>query len=96
MNVRFSSAAQSEIAQSAHFYLEESILAAWDFLEEIDEATVLIGRQPTLYPFYENDIRVKHLVRFPFSLFFKIRVDEVYILSVSHNSRKPDYWAERD
>jgi plasmid stabilization system protein ParE len=96
VTVRLSSAAESEIAVSARFYLEESIFAAADFLEEIDEAVRLIGEQPTLYPFHESDIRVKHLDRFPFSLFFKIKVDEVFVLSVAHNSRRPDYWLSRD
>jgi toxin ParE1/3/4 len=95
VNVRLSSAAQSEIANSAHFYLEESLNAATDFLEEIDEAIRLIGEQPTLYPMHSESIRVKHLDRFPFSLFFQVDPQEIYVLTVAHNARRPDYWKSR-
>jgi toxin ParE1/3/4 len=96
VNVRLSSAAQSEIAVSARFYLEESIYAAADFLDEVDEATRLIGDQPTLYPLHSDHVHVKQLDRFPFPVFFRIDPDEIYVLSIAHNSREPNYWKSRD
>jgi plasmid stabilization system protein ParE len=95
VKARLSSAAESEIAESVRFYFKESLYAASAFMDEIDEATVLIEQQPTLYPIYFEDVRVKHLDRFPFSVFYSIGQDDIYILSVAHNSRKPDFWKNR-
>jgi plasmid stabilization system protein ParE len=95
VKVRTSSAAESEITESLQFYFEESSDAASDFMAELDEASELIGQQPTLYPVYYEDVRVKQLDRFPFSIYFSIGDDDVYILSVAHNSRKPDFWKRR-
>ena len=95
MKVRTSSAAESEITESLQFYFEESFDAASDFMSELDEASELIGRQPTLYPLYFEEVRVKQLDRFPFSIYFSIGDEDIYILSVAHNSRKPDFWRNR-
>ena len=95
MNVRTSSAAESEIVESLQFYYEESLDAAAAFMAELEEANELIGLQPTLYPLYYQEVRVKQLDRFPFSIYFSIGEDDIYILSVAHNSRKPDFWKNR-
>jgi len=95
VKVRTSSAAELEITESLQFYFQESLDAAVDFMDELDEARELIGRQPTLYPLYFEDVRVKQLDRFPFSIYFSIGEDDVYILSVAHTSRKPDFWIDR-
>ena len=95
MRVRYSSAAEEEFAESALYYLEESPQAAFDFDEMIDDAISSIAKSPELYPIYEKDIRVKVVDTFPFSIFYRIKDEEVQILSIAHQSRKPGYWSER-
>ncbi|HZK75891.1 MAG TPA: type II toxin-antitoxin system RelE/ParE family toxin [Candidatus Kapabacteria bacterium] len=95
MNVRFLSPAEEEIGESADYYFGESPQAASAFLDEIDRATVLIGQNPKLYPVYSDDVRVKQLDHFPFSIFYRIDEGEAIIQSVAHNSRKPDFWKNR-
>ena len=72
MSVRLLSPAEEEIAESAEFYFGESPQAAAAFLEEIDRAVELIGLSPYRYRIHAKDVRVKHLDRFPFSLFYRI------------------------
>ena len=95
MKVRFLSPADDEIAESADYYFSESPQAASSFLEEIDLAAILIGQNPNLYPIHSEDVRVKQLDHFPFSIFYRIDEGEVIIQSVAHNSRKPDFWKNR-
>jgi plasmid stabilization system protein ParE len=95
VSVRLLSPAEEEIAESAEFYFGESPQAAAAFLEEIDRAVELIGLSPYRYRIHAKDVRVKHLDRFPFSLFYRIDGDEAIIQSVAHNSRRPDYWQGR-
>ncbi len=95
MNVRFLSPAEDEIAESVAFYYGESPQATFAFLEEIDDAVEAIGLTPYLYPVYLDEVRVRQLDRFPFSIFYRIDNDEAIIQSVAHNSRKPNYWQRR-
>lgn len=95
MNVRLISPAEEEYADSMLFYLKESPRAADAFIEEIENALAEIGQAPKRYPIYEDDIRVKVFTTFPFSLFYRVRNNEVLVVSVSHTSRKPRHWYER-
>lgn len=89
------SPAKEEISESVDFYFGESPQAAGNFLDEIDEAIEAIGRDPFMYPIDSDDVRVRQLDRFPFSIFYRIDNDEAVIQSVAHNSRRPGYWRTR-
>lgn len=95
MRVWYSSAAEEEFAESALFYLEESPRAAAAFERMIDEAVASIAEAPDRYPVYEDEIRVRVVDTFPFSIYYRVRAGEVQILSVAHQSRRPRFWAER-
>ena len=77
------------------FYLEDRPSAALEFMDEVEDAIAEIAAFPDRYPVYLEDIRVKRLDVFPFSLFYRIRLDHVLILSVSHDSRRADHWEDR-
>jgi plasmid stabilization system protein ParE len=97
VKVSFLSPAQLELARSALYYLEASPQAAFDFEEEIERATLEIAQKPILYKIDElSGYRVKLLDKFPFSLFYRIlNEDEIQIVSVVHNARRPGYWVGR-
>lgn len=95
MKVRFLSPAEDEILESVAFYFAESPRATAAFLAEIERATEAIGHSPYLYPIYADEVRVRQLDRFPFSIFYRIDNGEAVIQSVAHNSRRPDYWRAR-
>ncbi|HET6402008.1 MAG TPA: type II toxin-antitoxin system RelE/ParE family toxin [Candidatus Kapabacteria bacterium] len=95
MKYRLTSAAEEEYAESALFYLEESPQAALDFIEIIDAAIEEIAEFPARYPIYDEEVRVKNLLKFPFSIFYRIERDHVRILSIYHASRKEDQWENR-
>ncbi|MDP4198571.1 MAG: type II toxin-antitoxin system RelE/ParE family toxin [Bacteroidota bacterium] len=95
MNFRIISPAKEELAESALFYLHESPQAAFDFEVEVDAALTAIREAPTRYRIHARDIRVKELDRFPFSLYYRTKGEEILILSVAHNTRMPDFWIDR-
>ena len=92
---RYLSPSEDEIAESAEYYFADSPQIAASFLEEVDRAVELIERAPNRYHIYADEVRVKHLDRFPFSIFYRVEGGEVIIQSVAHNSRKPDFWRNR-
>ena len=95
MKIRYSSGAETEFAESALYYLEQSPQSALDFDETIEEAVAIIAEDPNRNPIYETDVRVKVVDTFPFSIFYRVRPNEVQILSIAHQSRRPRFWSDR-
>jgi hypothetical protein len=43
----------------------------------------------------EEGVRAKVLDRFPYTLMYTVNDDELFIVAVAHQSRRPTYWADR-
>ena len=41
------------------------------------------------------DLRRVRLHRFPFHIFFAARDEEIVVVAIAHERRRPDYWADR-
>jgi len=97
MTLRLSSKAESEYGNSSLYYLEASPSVAVAFIEEIEEALGEITDYPERYPYYKGNVRVRVLTHFPFSIFYRViaDADEVLVISISHQSRKPEHWVNR-
>ena len=95
MRVRRLSAAEDEFLNSVAFYLGESPQAAERFVNEVESAVEELSRDPNLYPVYEDIVRRKVLNAFPFSIYYFIENDEVVIVAIMHNKRRPKYWRKR-
>ncbi|HEV7427419.1 MAG TPA: type II toxin-antitoxin system RelE/ParE family toxin [Thermoanaerobaculia bacterium] len=65
------------------------------FLAEIKSATRYVERYPEIAPVIEEGVRAKVLTRFPYTLMYVIAEDEIFILAVAHQSRRPAYWSDR-
>jgi plasmid stabilization system protein ParE len=96
VNYRLLSGAEHEYAVSLLYYFNESPTAADGFMEEVKAALIELTSFPKRYRIYKRDVRVKSLHRYPFSIYYRVTLDEILVLSISHNSRKPDHWAERE
>ncbi len=59
MSIRLLSPAENEYAESMLFYLEESLQAADDFIEEVEAALLEIAEFPERYPIAESDVGAK-------------------------------------
>jgi plasmid stabilization system protein ParE len=96
VNHRLLSGAQAEYTESLLYYFNESPDAADGFIDEVKEALIALTNFPQRYPIYKRDVRVKVLDRYPFSIYYRVILDEIIVLSISHNSRKPEHWSERE
>ena len=66
-----------------------------EFLDELDRVRHLLVAHPEIGPVVRDNIRKKILREFPYTVFYSIRLDEIRILAVGHQKRRPFYWRGR-
>jgi len=62
---------------------------------EVERAIDVIRPHPDSGSSMPRNIRRKLLRHFPFALLYRITPDEIIVLAVMHQHRKPGYWKER-
>lgn len=65
--------------------------------DEIDAVLATILEFPHAAPQWRDrrDRRVAVLDRFPFTLVYQLKAEEIVILALAHTSRSPGYWLRR-
>lgn len=94
-SVRFLRPAEEELLETVAYYNGRVPGLGAEFLAEVERATTLAGEHPKLGAFFNKDVRRLPIRRFPYSLIYQAVADEVLILAVSHQSRRPGYWRSR-
>jgi plasmid stabilization system protein ParE len=91
--------AQDEASDAAAYYEREVPGLGYDYLAELDRATIAIGEQPETWPRFgvvrQQTVRRFLLSRFPYSVVYVLRDDHALVVAVAHASRRPTYWARR-
>ena len=97
MKIRLHRLAVAEIDHEVDYYESRSVGLGAELEEEIDAVLETILQFPRAAPQWRNrpDRRVAALDRFPFTLVYQIKADEIVILALAHTSRRPGYWARR-
>jgi len=96
MQVSLSDEAQADADAALDWYIGEgALIAADDFLDEINQALGLLIRFPDLGETGIHNTRTLPLHGFPYSLIYRHQVDVIRVIAVAHHSRRPGYWAER-
>lgn len=95
MRVSFHPLARDEVEAAQAWYEERSLLAATGFLHEISVAVRRISEAPQRYPIAEHGSRRILLDRFPFNVYYRVGENEIAVVAVAHQKRRPGYWAGR-
>jgi plasmid stabilization system protein ParE len=66
-----------------------------DFIDEVDKSIDLIQKSPKQWPIVEENFRKYILQKFPFIIYYIDDLEEIIILAIVHQSRKPGYWKNR-
>jgi hypothetical protein len=77
--------AEEEMLEAASYYQSQADGLGNDYLSEAPDA----------WPILEHDLRRRLVRRFPFSVFYKIDPEEIVIIAVAHQRKKPGYWRKR-
>lgn len=66
-----------------------------DFRKEIEDAVSRVRSYPWIYHLRFGLYRRANLRRFPYHLIFVEEDEDLRIIALGHNSRKPHFWADR-
>ena len=93
--VRFHPAAAQEAESAYDWYAARDAAAAHGFREELRHAVDAVADNPRTWPRHGSRARRYVFPRFPFSLVYRLRGEEVEVIAVAHGRRKPGYWRSR-
>ena len=65
------------------------------FVTEVERCLNIITTNPLAYPVTKQNVRKAVIIKFPFSILYRVDGNVIYILAVMHQKRNPKYWAER-
>ena len=95
ISVLFHPDAEAELDHTIGFYEESNKGLGLDFEREIIRSLSIIHEDPRRWPIHKSGARKYTLQRFPFSIYYLELSDCIWIVAISHGSRKPNYWKHR-
>lgn len=97
MNYSLQPEALEDLRQAASFYRKQAGTSlSQAFLGEFEQSINKLLKHPALGSPWRGRGRRRYLMKhFPYSLVYTVSGDEIRILAVAHQSRRPGYWAGR-
>ena len=93
--VSFHEAAEGELNEAADFYDLVSSELGRLFIDEVQRTVGKIAEFPESAPLIRGRIRKRPIAKFPYSVIYSIHSDQIRILAVAHQKRRPFYWRGR-
>ena len=96
MIVGYDPAARAEVIEALRWYADvagESIADAFE--QELDAAVKLLMRFPRLGSSGPHATRKLRLNRFPYTLYYRLAAESIWVLAVANQRRRPGYWRDR-
>jgi plasmid stabilization system protein ParE len=93
--VNFRQDAETDVADAAAWYENQSAGLGGEFLDEILATCNSIAENPQMYPILYRDTRRAVIHKFPFGLYYRVENNLVTIVAVMHGSRDPNKWQKR-
>ena len=95
MKIYFTELAKHELNDAVTFYESELPGLGKRFKDDVKKSSERLSRYPEAWSVERGEIRKCLLHRFPYKLLYSIEPDHILIIAVSHQHRKPEYWADR-
>ena len=83
--------ARNEFREAVLFYGR----AAERFVKAVETAIAAIILKPDRLREFEPGVRTCRISKFPYSILYTFREQDIMILAVKHDRRDPDYWRYR-
>jgi plasmid stabilization system protein ParE len=84
--------AVAEIQEAHDWYEARGRGLGQEFLDEIDQVLAVLEEYPLRFPLVHRDVRRALTRRFPYAIWFRIRGEQVVVLTVLHQARDPARW----
>jgi len=94
---RFHGLAVVELAEAVRWYESKRQGLGAEFLDEVARVIDFLQHSPELgtsTPAHRSTRRCR-VSRFPFSIVYVARPDEIVVVAVAHMKRRPGYWQDR-
>jgi len=93
--VTFHPSARAELDASADFYESRLSGLGLRFLAAVEETTNRIVELPDAGAPLAGGFRRRLVSGFPFSIIYRAWGEEVYLVAVAHQHRRPGHWRDR-
>ena len=91
----FTQPARAELIDAQDWYEREAGGLGRRFREAIESLGERMSSSPRQFPVVYKNVRRGHLRHFPYSLFFLIEEDTLFVIACFHSSRNPAHWQKR-
>ena len=95
MQLRFGPEARLDILETRQWYDSRVAGLGSEFARAVDAAAADILRFPASHPRVHGDVRKAVLRRFPYSLLYVTKGEEITVLACFHHRRDPYTWTDR-
>ncbi|MGC8492698.1 MAG: type II toxin-antitoxin system RelE/ParE family toxin [Syntrophobacteraceae bacterium] len=95
MKIEFLPEAEEEFREAVRYYETEAPGVGITFITTVRRAVGLIAENPYAAASIGSGIRKKVLTHFPYNILYAIERDQVLIVAVAHQKRRPRYWRAR-
>ena len=96
MRVIFTTIARQELEDAARYYELEYSGLGLRFKDEVRKAALRISEYPKAWSTERGEVRKCLMHKFPYKLMYSVEEDDILVIAVAHQHRKPDYWVGRD
>ena len=94
--VVFKAQAEVDLAEAHDWYEQQQFALGKKFLIAVNTAAVRLAAGPERFPIVHKKV-CRALVRgFPFSIYFIVERNRIFILTVVHQRRDPKLWKSRE
>ncbi len=87
--------AEEELFEAMDWYESRVDGLGAQFLIRVNEALDLIAMFPRSCPAILGPVRRKVMNQFPYSIIYSLPPDEIFVLAIAHQKRRPEYWKDR-
>ena len=93
--VAFHPEARAELAAAARWYDKERPGLGRQFRQEAKAAISRIAQSPEAFGVIDDNVRCQILHRFPYGILYQVHADHIFVVTVMHLHRDPEYWEHR-
>lgn len=93
--VTFHPSARAELDASADFYEARLSGLGLRFSVAVEETAGRIAKSPAAGTPLPGGFRKRLVAGFPFSVIYRTWADEIFLVAVAHQHRRPGYWRRR-
>jgi plasmid stabilization system protein ParE len=92
---RFHPAASAELHEAARFYEERLSGLGAAFVAEVERVSAFVVSRPLAGASLGEQLRRLSVRRFPYTIIYRLAREDVEIIAVAHQHRRPGYWRGR-